>query len=72
MIFLINIQTLTTIGPVVSYLSNKTPDRRQTNRNRRAPLSYSRGHERSKKHKSRESADGLDYNTYRKNATTVQ
>ena len=36
---------------------------RQTNRNERPISSYCRGHEKSRKHKSRESVDGLDYHT---------
>ena len=35
----------------------------QTDGNGRPITSHSRGHERSRKHKSRESANGLDYNT---------
>ena len=48
-------------------MSNKIdtePDKRQTNRwKRESMFSYSRGHEASKKYKSRESPDVLDYNT---------
>ena len=49
------------------YKNKKKWDDRQTDREKETGelyiSSYSRGHERSRKCKSRESADGLDYNT---------
>ena len=60
---------MTTIGPAVSEITcliTMDTDRqvdRQTNRNGRLLFSYCRGHELSKKHKSGNSSDGLDYYT---------
>ena len=43
-------------------MTDKQTDR-QADGNEKHISSYSRGHERLRKHKSRESPDGLDYNT---------
>ena len=48
-------------GSFANYMSNKNRRRRQMEGNGRPIFSYSTGHKTSRKHKSNQSLDGVDY-----------